>query len=73
MYRCPKCQSRDLRVEVTAVARLWQDRGNVDCSEIASEICFTDDSHMLCATCEYEAVARQFDAAAAPEISPQGS
>ena len=59
-YRCPKCRSDDLRVQVSAVAALIQeDDGNIQ-TDIASDHVWCDNSWMTCNDCEHHAPAHRF-------------
>jgi len=60
MHRCPKCQSTDLRVEVTMVAVLTQYNGDEMLSP-KPPASWNEHSPMLCNACDYTCNARHFD------------
>lgn len=62
MHRCPKCQSTDLRVEVTMAASLVQHNGDSMLSP-KPPANWCHNSPMLCNGCDYTEAARFFDTA----------
>lgn len=61
MYSCPKCGSKDLLVEVTAVAKLVQGTKPGDMLEdVASDFSWNGDSRMMCNDCEHDDLAKRF-------------
>lgn len=64
MHRCPKCQSTDLRVEVTLPATLVQYNGEITAAiNHGQPANWSHSSPMLCNACDYTAQARHFDTA----------
>jgi DNA-binding response OmpR family regulator len=58
-WQCPKCESKELIVEVVTTAELTQhDKDNQ--VFLVGDLCWDDHSHMRCRTCNFNASARKF-------------
>lgn len=64
-WKCPKCQSLNLAVEVKIMAKLYQSKENFETEDDGGGHEWDETSHMQCGKCGFSGKAHEFDTSAA--------
>jgi hypothetical protein len=60
-WKCPKCQSKNLSVEVKIMARLYQSQHNFETVDVGSDHEWDETSLMLCHNCRFAGEVHEFE------------